>query len=112
MTALPDATMGRFFCERPLRLLALRRAMVELKTKGNAMIQDPEYSRRLAQNLLELLSPYEEELIQLERDIPAFAPLRRAVGIVIAEACYAISDRPVAQDSLVPPMDDQAEQTR
>ena len=34
------------------------------------MIQDPEHSRRLAQNLVELLTPYEEELIQLERDTP------------------------------------------
>jgi hypothetical protein len=104
--------MSRRHRERPLQLLALRLAMVELIPKGNAMIQDPEYSRRLAQNLLELLSPYEEELIQLERDTPAFAPLRRAVGIVIAEACYTISDRPAAQESLVPPVDDQAEQAR
>ena len=56
------------------------------------MIQDPEYARRLAQNLVELLAPYEEELIQLERDVPAFGPLRRAVGIAIAEACYICRD--------------------
>ena len=83
------------------------------------MIQDPEYSRRLAQNLVELLSPYEEELIQLERDAPAFGPLRRAIGIVIAEACYCISDRPVPMGSLTPSgdgetrrADDEANPTR
>lgn len=76
------------------------------------MIQDPEYARRLAQNLVDLLSPYEEELIQLERDAPLFGPLRRAVGIVIAEACYCISDRAAPLDNLVPPADDEASQTR
>ena len=76
------------------------------------MIQDPEYARRLAQNLLELLAPYEEELIQLERDAPAFGPLRRAVGIAIAEACYCISDAPVLPEDIVPPVDDATSRTR
>ncbi|WP_293904156.1 hypothetical protein [Phenylobacterium sp.] len=76
------------------------------------MIQDPEHARRLAQNLVELLVPYEEELIQLERDTPAFGPLRRAVGIAIAEACYCISDRPVLQEDLVPPASDEASRAR
>lgn len=76
------------------------------------MNQDPEYARRLAQNLVELLAPYEEELMQLERDAPLFGPLRRAVGIVIAEACYCITDRPSVLDNLVPPVDDAARQTR
>lgn len=76
------------------------------------MIQDPEHARRLAQNLVELLAPYEEELIQLERDAPAFGPLRRAVGIAIAEACYCISDRLAPQENLVPPADDEASRTR
>ena len=76
------------------------------------MIQDPEYARRLAQNLVELLAPYEEELITLERDAPAFGPLRRAVGIAIAEACYCITDRPPLQENLVPPADDAASTTR
>jgi hypothetical protein len=76
------------------------------------MIQDPEHSRRLAQNLVELLTPYEEELIQLERDTPAFGPLRRAVGIAIAEACYCISDGSLPQENLVPPVDDAASRTR
>jgi len=75
------------------------------------MIQDPEYSRRLAQNLVELLSPYEEELIQMERDAPAFGPLRRAVGIVIADACYCISDRPLPFESHAPSTDDEANST-
>ena len=76
------------------------------------MIQDPEHARRLAQNLVELLAPYEEELIQLEREAPAFGPLRRALGIAIAEACYCISDRPAFQETLAPPTDDQATPTR
>jgi hypothetical protein len=76
------------------------------------MIQDPEHARRLAQNLVELLVPYEEELIQLERDVPAFGPLRRAVGIAIAEACYCISDTSAPQENLVPPVDDAASRAR
>ncbi len=67
---------------------------------------DSEYGKKLAQNLVELLMSYEEELIQLERDTPAFAPLRRAVGISIAEACYFISDQPSPQQDLVPPNDE------
>lgn len=76
------------------------------------MIQDTEHGRRLAQNLVELLAPYEEELIQLERDVPAYGPLRRALGIAIAEACYCISDNSLPQDNLVPPVDDEAGRTR
>jgi hypothetical protein len=86
--------------------------MMKLPTKGDEMIQDSEHARRLAQNLVELLAPYEEELIQLERDAPAFGPLRRAVGIAIAEACYCVSDRPAPHDDLVPPADDAASRTR
>lgn len=100
------------FVKRPLGLLAFAISIVEFPTKGSAMIQDPEHARRLAQNLVELLTPYEEELIQLEREAPAFGPLRRAVGIVIAEACYCISDRLPSQDNLVPPVDDEAGRTR
>ncbi len=85
--------------------------MVEAVTNGDMMIQDREYARRMAQNLVDLLAPYEEELIQLERDAPALGPLRRALGIVIAEACYCISDRPTSQDNLVPPADDEASRT-
>ena len=76
------------------------------------MIQDPEHARRLAQNLVDLLMPYEEELIQLEREAPAFGPLRRAVGIAIAEACYCITDGPAPQENLVPPADGEASQAR
>jgi hypothetical protein len=73
---------------------------------------DSEHGKRLAQNLVEMLMPYEEELIQLERDAPAFGPLRRAVGIAIAEACYFISDNPSPQEDLVPPADDAASRAR
>lgn len=73
---------------------------------------DSEHGKQLAQNLVELLMSYEEELIQLEHDTPAFAPLRRAVGIAIAEACYFISDQPSPQEDLVPPSDDEASRAR
>lgn len=73
---------------------------------------DSEHGKRLAQNLVEMLMPYEEELIQLERDAPAYGPLRRAVGIAIAEACYFISDNPSPQEDLVPPADDAASRAR
>ena len=86
--------------------------MAEIPAKEGQMIQDPEHARRLAQNLVELLAPYEEELIQLERDAPAFGPLRRAVGIAIAEACYCISDTPSPQENIVPPVDDAASRAR
>lgn len=76
------------------------------------MIQDPEHGKKLAQNLIELLAPYEEELIQLERDVPLFGPLRRALGIAIAEACYVISDMPSPQENLVPPAGDERSQAR
>ena len=49
-------------------------------------------AREMARNLIELLAPYEEELMTLERHNPALAPLRRAVGIAVAEACYVVSD--------------------
>jgi hypothetical protein len=86
--------------------------MVEVARKGGQMIQDTEHGKKLAQNLLELLAPYEEELIQLERDVPAFSSLRRALGIAIAEACYVISDIPSPQENLVPPADDPASQSQ
>ncbi len=98
--------------KRPLGLLVFSFSMTEVPGKGNAMIQAPDYARRLAQNLVELMAPYEEELMQLEREAPAFGPLRRAVGIVIAEACYCISDGAPTQDNLVPPVDDEASRTR
>jgi hypothetical protein len=86
--------------------------MVEVQRKGAQMIQETEQGTRLAQNLIELLAPYEEELIELERDVPVFASLRRALGIAIAEACYVISDIPSPQESLVPPADDAASRAR
>jgi hypothetical protein len=77
------------------------------------MSQNSEHARRLAQNLVEVLASYEEELMTLEAEEPGYGPLRRAVGIVIAEACYCISDQPRApQDNLVPPADDEARRTR
>ena len=52
-----------------------------------------ERAKALAQNLVEILTSYEEELMALERDAPAMGQLRRAVGITIAEACYLITDQ-------------------
>ena len=49
-------------------------------------------ARELARNLVELLSPYEEELIALELEAPVVGQMRRAVGMAIAESCYLISD--------------------
>lgn len=76
------------------------------------MSHDPEHVRRLAQNLVELLAPYEEELIALERVSPSVGALRRGVGIVIAEACYAISDQTSPQADWAPPADDEASRAR
>ncbi len=76
------------------------------------MIHTHEHARRLAQNLVELLAPYEEELIALEREAPMYGPLRRAIGIVIAEACFCISDQAASGDAVVPPTDDAATRTR
>jgi hypothetical protein len=75
---------------------------------GDAMSEESEQAKRLARNLVELLIPYEEELIELERDAPAFGPLRRALGIAIAEACYCIKDGTALQKNSVPPLDDEA----
>lgn len=76
------------------------------------MSHDPEHAKRLAQNLVELLSPYEEELIALERVNPSVGALRRGLGIVIAEACYCISDQAAPQEDWAPPADDEASRAR
>jgi len=64
-----------------------------------------ERAKALAQNLVELLASYEEELMALEREAPATGQLRRAVGITIAEACYLITDHTMAQAEWAPPAD-------
>jgi hypothetical protein len=77
------------------------------------MSHDHEHARRLAQNLVELLAPYEEELIALEHEAPMYGPLRWAIGIVIAEACFCISDQAgPAGEAVVPPADGEATRTR
>ena len=75
------------------------------------MIQNNNHGNQLAQNLVDLLAPYEEELIRLERDAPALGPLRRALGIAIAEAYYCISDSSLAHNDLVRPSDDETRRT-
>ena len=73
---------------------------------GNAMVQTAvERAKALAQNLVEVLTSYEEELMALEREAPAMGQLRRAVGITIAEACYLITDQSTAQTEWAPPSD-------
>ena len=67
-----------------------------------------ERARELAQNLVEILTSYEEELMALEREAPAMGQLRRAVGITIAEACYMITDQSMAQTEWAPPSDGRA----
>jgi hypothetical protein len=64
-----------------------------------------ERARTLAQNLVEILVSYEEELMALEREAPSTGQLRRAVGIAIAEACYVITDHTMAQSEWAPPTD-------
>ena len=49
-------------------------------------------ARKLAQDLVEILGCYEEELMAVESEAPQMSRLRRAVGIVIAEAYYLITD--------------------
>ena len=66
----------------------------------------------LAQNLLEVLGPYEEELMAIERENPSVGALRRAVGIAIAESCYLITDPGVAPAEWAPPADDSARPAR
>ena len=76
------------------------------------MTHDSDPSKRLAQNLVELLAPYEEELINLEREVPSVAALRRAVGIVIAEACYCISDKVTLEEEWAPSTDGQTSSSK
>lgn len=64
-----------------------------------------ERTKVLARNLVEILTSYEEELMSLEREVPAMGQLRRAVGITIAEACYLITDQGLGQAEWVPPND-------
>ena len=67
-----------------------------------------ERAKSLAQNLVEILTSYEEELMAIERETPAMGQLRRAVGIAIAEACYLITDQGVGQADWIPPSDGQS----
>ncbi|HEY2358298.1 MAG TPA: hypothetical protein VGH86_12675 [Phenylobacterium sp.] len=64
-----------------------------------------ERARTLSQNLVEILTSYEEELMALEREAPGVGQLRRAVGITIAEACFLISDQGAGQTEWAPPAD-------
>lgn len=67
------------------------------------MLTEIDRTRDVARSLVEVLTAYEEELISLEVDTPAVGPLRRAVGMAIAEACYWISDDPRRATGKVPP---------
>ena len=68
-------------------------------------------AKTLAQNLMTILTSYEEELMALEREAPAMGQLRRAVGITIAEAGYLITDQGLAQATWSPPGDGRASST-
>lgn len=54
---------------------------------------DIERARAAAEDLVDLLSAYEHELILLEQETPGLGRLRQAVGAALAEASYWISDR-------------------
>jgi len=49
-------------------------------------------ARDIALSLVDVLAAYEKELVVLERQAPAVEPLRRAVGLAIADACNVIAD--------------------
>ena len=53
---------------------------------------DTERARAAAEDLVDLLSAYETELLLLEQGAPELARLRRAVGAALAEASDWISD--------------------
>jgi hypothetical protein len=54
---------------------------------------DTERARATAEDLVDLLSAYEHELILLEQETPGLGRLREAIGAALAEASYWISDR-------------------
>jgi hypothetical protein len=53
---------------------------------------DIERARAAAEDLMDVLSAYENELILLEQETPALGRLREAVGAALAEASFWISD--------------------
>jgi hypothetical protein len=53
---------------------------------------DTERARAAAEDLVDLLSAYENELLLLEQATPGLARLREAVGAALAEASDWISD--------------------
>jgi hypothetical protein len=85
-------------------VLAIPGAMLKLARGGGEQMSQTaaERARILAQNLVELLTSYEEELMALELDAPAMGQLRRAVGIAIAEACYVITDQALGVSEWAP----------
>ncbi|MGZ6014574.1 MAG: hypothetical protein ACXWKM_02410, partial [Phenylobacterium sp.] len=90
----------------PARRLAFAVPMLKVQpwVLGDEMGQtSEERAKALAQNLVDMLASYEEELMVLEREAPVMSQLRRAVGIAIAEACYLITDQGIAQAEWAPP---------
>ena len=53
---------------------------------------DTERARAAAEDLVDLLSAYENELLLLEQEAPGLIRLREAVGAALAEASDWISD--------------------
>jgi hypothetical protein len=49
-------------------------------------------ARDIARSLVDVLAAYEEELMLLERDTPAVAALREALGQAIADACCVLDE--------------------
>jgi hypothetical protein len=54
---------------------------------------DTERARETAEDLIDLLSAYESELIVLEQETPGLSRLRQAIGAALAEASFWVSDR-------------------
>lgn len=60
---------------------------------------DTARAREAAEDLVDLLSAYENELSALEQQAPGVAPLREAVGLALARVAFWISDRDAEDDS-------------
>ena len=92
--------MGATPCFRPLNAQGSNGLL-----GGDMGETDEGRAKQLAQNLVEILTSYEEELMLVERGVPSIGQLRRAVGITIAEACYLITDQNMAEAQWAPPAD-------
>jgi len=54
---------------------------------------ETERARAVAQDLIRVLSDYEDELSAMAGELPAIEPLRAALGAALAQAVVWVSDR-------------------